>query len=103
MADLNVEPLARDAIKSIEWEIADPVYRVDFWHRPDPPLGVEPDQVGYKQHSYEIRNAAGLEEVRIWAEENANGRLFVVYVQIPAAPDGPGVVRITGKDPTWPD
>jgi hypothetical protein len=52
---------------------------------------------------YEIRNAAGLEEVRIWAEENANGRLFVVYVQIPPAPDGPGVVRITGKDPTWPD
>jgi len=61
------------------------------FHRPD------------KQHSYEIRNAAGLEDVRIWAEENANGRLFVVYVQIPPAPDGPGVVRITGKDPTWPD
>jgi hypothetical protein len=59
-----------------------PVYRIDLWRRLDPPPDGDAEIMGYKQDSYRIRGAKSVREVRSWAEENAAGRQFVIWIEL---------------------
>jgi len=41
-------------------------------------------------------------EVLAWAEANAEGRTFVVYISDERDPKEPGTIRLCGVDPTVP-
>ena len=83
----------------IRWMIDLPTYRVDFW-RPissaDPARGVA---TGYKQDSYYVTDA-DVDEVMAWADSEAGGREVVIYLSTKRANDEPGLIRLTGVDPT---
>jgi hypothetical protein len=97
---MNVESLQfRDVIDRHGYY--QPVYRVDFWRRQDPPLGGDPEIMGYKQDSFRIRGAKSVREVRSWAEENAARRQFVIWIEL-GPDDDRTIVRVEGVDPTNP-
>jgi hypothetical protein len=79
-----------------------PVYRIDFWTRPDPPPGGDPEKMGWVKTSYRVSEAKSVREVRAWAEENANGQTFVLWTELGPADDRT-LVRIEGVDPTNPN
>lgn len=83
----------------IRWMSDAPTYRVDFW-RPistaDPAKGVA---TGYKQDSYYVTEA-DVDEVISWAESEADGRGIVIYLSTTRHNDEPGLVRLSGEDPT---
>jgi hypothetical protein len=78
------------------WEVSRPSYRVYFWER------LEPERVGSGWSSNEWRlEGADVDEVLAWAHARAAGRPFVAYVEVPLSqPDGLGLVRLLGTDPT---
>ena len=76
--------------RDIRWEIDDPAYRVYLW-RPDPAGS------GWISEEWEI-TGADVAGVREWAEEQANGRRFVLYARAETA-DGPGLIRLQGAEP----
>jgi hypothetical protein len=96
---LKAEELQRDSVKVIRWQIDEPSYRVDFWHQFPPPPGGRAEMMGYKQDAYRVSGVDSVTQVLSWAEENALGRLFVVYAEL-LSEGGPGVVRLHGVDPT---
>jgi hypothetical protein len=98
---LNVEPLERDAVKVIRWQVDDPLYRVDFWHQLQTPPGARQETMGYKQDSYRLTEANGFGEVLAWAEANSDGRSYVIYVELSRGGER-GIVRLEGSDPTNP-
>jgi hypothetical protein len=80
------------------WVIDEPTYQVVFWRKhndPEPPLrplwGSEP---------HRLREVADLNEVLVWAETHANGRLVAIYAEVDRGPDQ-GLVLLRGRDPTW--
>jgi len=94
--------LERDEAFS-SWELSSPAYQVDFWtHLPLESPDTPPEQVGYKQDAYLLIGAADVAEVLAWADDNANGRIAVVYAVIPEQGHGRGLVHLTGNDPTRP-
>jgi hypothetical protein len=96
---LKAQPLERDAVKAIRWEVHDPIYRVDFWHQLPPPPGVRPEMMGYKQDVYRLSDVETFNDVRAWAEANANRRTFVIYAEIIRGTER-GIIRLDGTDPT---
>jgi hypothetical protein len=98
---MNVEPLQfRDVIHRHGYY--QPVYRVDFWRRQEPSPGGDPEMMGYKQDSYRISGAKSVREVRSWAEENADGRQFVLWIEL-GPDDDRTIARVEGIDPTNPN
>jgi hypothetical protein len=95
---LNAQPLERDAVKAIKREIPDPVYRVDFWYRRPAAPGEEQEKIMYKQDAYRATDVENVAELLAWAQENAEGRGFVVYVEIGIQGE-PGLIRLHGRDP----
>jgi hypothetical protein len=97
---MNVEPLQfRDVIDRHSYY--QPVYRVDFWKQQTPPPGGDPELMGYKQDSYRISGARSVREVRRWAEEHADGRQFVIWIELGTDEDRT-IARVEGVDPTNP-
>jgi len=97
---MKAEPLGTLDLRN-RHDYYQPAYRVDFWRRYDPPAGGDPERMGYQQDSYRIREAKNVGEVRSWAEENADGREFVIWIELP--PDGERTIaRVEGVDPTNP-
>ncbi len=78
------------------------VYRVDFWRKPLARPGTDPERIGYKLDADRITDAPDVHEVLSWAEANAEGRTFVVYVSDERDPNEPGAIRLSGTDPTVP-
>jgi hypothetical protein len=80
------------------WGVSKPAYRVYFWER------LTPDPANNAWRSDEWRlGGADVDEVLNWAQARAAGRQFVVYVEATCAqPDGLGLVRLLGADPTEP-
>jgi hypothetical protein len=97
---LVTDPLDRDE-RAVRWRITDTVYVVDFWHRLPPPPGGDLEKQGHKQDSFRVSGADSVEDVLSWARGNAEGRSFVVYVQVKAGGER-GIVQIHGIDPTVP-
>ena len=95
---LVADPLDRDE-RAVRWQITDTVYVVDFWHRLAPPPGGDPEKQGHKQDSFRVSGADSVEDVLSWARTNAEGRSFVLYLQLGAAVER-GIVQIHGTDPT---
>src|SRR3954469_22631847 len=97
---MNIEPLQfRDVIDRHSYY--QPVYRVDFWRRLTPRPGGDPESMGYKQDSYRISCATSVREVRSWAEEHADSRQFVIWIELGPDEDRT-IVRVEGVDPTNP-
>lgn len=78
-----------------------PVYRVDFWRRYDPPAGGAPEKMGYQQESHRVSGAKNVSEVRSWAREHGGGREFVIWIELGPADDRT-IARVEGVDPTNP-
>lgn len=78
-----------------------PVYRIDFWRQHDPPPGEGTEKMGYKQDAYRLTGAKNVHEVRAWAQENADGRSFVIWIELGPADDRT-IARVEGVDPTNP-
>jgi hypothetical protein len=98
---MNVQPLQfRDVITRHDYY--QPVYRVDFWRQQDAPVGADPELMGYKQDSYRISEATSVREVRAWAEQNSDGRQFVIWIEL-GPEDDRTIARIEGVDPTNPN
>ena len=78
------------------WEVPKPVYRVYFWQRPAPEL------TGSSWNSDEWRlEDADVDEVLSWAQAKAATRQFVVYAEVNhGPPDGLGLLRLLGTDPS---
>ncbi len=74
------------------WEVDEPVYRVLTWS----PL---PTPGGWSCEENDIYDAE-VDEVLEWARHQARpDQLVTVHVRVPS-PEGPGLVRLTGWDPT---
>jgi len=71
--------------RDTRWEVDRPSYRVYFW---EPGLSDE----------WQLTDADDVREVMAWAEANANGRQFVVYVAAEDR-DQPGLIRLFGVEP----
>lgn len=78
--------------RGISWEVELPVYRVYFWGPPGLDVAAACDE-------RRVTGAGDVEEVLRWAHREAEGRVFVVYVE---AGDGGerGLLRLYGKDPS---
>lgn len=84
------------------WEANNPVYRVCFWKQSTGKLPADAphtDRAMYSARWHEIRGANNVAEVLAWAAENANNRIYVVYVVVDRA-DERGLVRLYGINPT---
>jgi hypothetical protein len=78
------------------WEVAKPVYRVYFWERQRP----ERTDSGWTSDEWQLEDA-DIGEVLEWAQAKAASRQFGVYVEVTQGqPDGLGLVRLLGTDPT---
>jgi hypothetical protein len=51
--------------------------------------------------SYRLTGAKSVREVRVWAKENADGRQFVIWIELPPD-DERTIARVEGVDPTNP-
>jgi hypothetical protein len=99
-AVITAKYLGRDEAYST-WGVPSPAYQVDFWtHLSDRSADMPAEKVGHKQDAYLLTGAADIREVMAWAEENANGRIVVVYAVIPDQARGRGLVHLSGTDPT---
>ena len=76
--------------RDTEWEISSPSYRVYFRR----PLA----HGGYMSDEFELRGAADVRAVLSWAEEKADGRM---YVLVGASGEG-GLVKLAEVAPTEP-
>lgn len=86
--------------RDTRWEIDQPTFRVYFWkiNAPSPQPGV-PDS--YESTEYEV-SEADIKEVLRWADDYAKRDKTdhcTVYLRV-EAPEGPGLVRLFGTDPT---
>ena len=80
------------------WEDSRPVYRVYFWKRLQP----ERADSGWRSDEWRLEDA-DVDQVLEWAHAKAAGRRFVAYVEVTRSqPDGLGLVRLFGTDPTDP-
>lgn len=82
--------------RDVRQDIDHPVYRVYFWHQPDPAWGA---------HSWEwrIREARDVFEVIEWAESERGERTYQLFVEEligDAHAEGVRLVRLAGDDPT---
>lgn len=75
-----------------------PTYRVDFWQPVSPGDPATGRAVGYQRDSYYI-SEADIGDVTSWADESANGRIFVIWVTSESNGE-PGLIRLSGRDPT---
>jgi hypothetical protein len=83
------------------WGLSSPSYQVDLWtHLADQLPDTPPEKVGYKQDAYLLTGAADVTEVMAWADENANGRIVVIYAVVPDYGNGRGLIHLIGSDPT---
>lgn len=97
---MKSEPLQfRDLITRHDYY--QPAYRVDFWRQYDPPPGGDPEKMGYQQESHRVTGAKSVHEVHSWAETTADGRAFVIWVELPPDDDRT-IARVEGVDPTNP-
>jgi hypothetical protein len=97
---MKTEPLQRQDVRTRNDDYQ-PVYRVDFWQRLDPPAGGDAELMGYRQDSYRLSGAKSVREVRSWAEGEAAGRDFVIWIELGPAEDRT-IARVEGVDPTKP-
>lgn len=77
--------------RDMDWEEDSPTYRVYFW---------TPAGDSYTADEYEIEKADSVEQVLQWiTEQRGTGaeRQFVLYA---VSPNGPGLVRLAGQDPS---
>ena len=79
--------------RDIRWEIGHPVYRVYFWQQ----FGSTPDS-GWASEEWQAEDADA-DQVLAWAESNASGRTFTLYVCCECEGE-PGLIRLIGTDPT---
>jgi hypothetical protein len=88
MADARARPIdPRDT----RWEVWDPAFRVYFWAR----RGVG----WWVPREFEVE-ADDIQGVQRWIDENrAAEETFTLYAVV-RHPDGPGLVRLLGTDPT---
>ncbi|GAA2224747.1 hypothetical protein N1031_00050 [Herbiconiux moechotypicola] len=83
--------------RDVRQDVDHPVYRVYFWHQPDPAWGA---------HSWEwrIRDARDVFEVIGWAEAERGERTYQLFVEELMeegnAAEGVRLVRLAGDDPT---
>jgi hypothetical protein len=86
--------------RDTEWEMDRPVYRVYFWHQPPAPPGVQQSQMGYHSEEHRVSGAEDVHEVLTWAAQAARPeQTFTLYVE--QLRDGsPGLIRLSGIDPT---
>jgi hypothetical protein len=72
--------------RDTNWEQDQPTYRVYFF-----------DENG-ASNEWQLTNADSVHTVVEWAESNASGRTFVIYVEV-QVPQGDGLIRVVGRDP----
>jgi hypothetical protein len=78
------------------WEVPKPIYRVYFWERQAP----ERTDSGWTSNEWRLEDT-DIDEVLEWAQAKAASRRFVVYAEVTGGqPDGLGLVRLVGTDPT---
>ncbi|MFF2494566.1 hypothetical protein [Agromyces sp. NPDC058064] len=76
-------------------EVADPVYRVNYW--------VQPTGLGWNLDAWYLTGCRSVEEVLDWAEDNAHARPYEVFVE--SADNGGDeprtapLVRLHGQSP----
>lgn len=71
--------------RDVSWEVEDPAYRVYFHGR-----------AGHADE-WRVTGARSVNEVVAWANERADGRSYVLYVEVKTAETG--LVRLDGFDP----
>ena len=77
-------------------EVPKPIYRVYFWECQTP----ERTDSGWTCDEWRLEDT-DIDEVLQWAQAKAASRRFVVYVEVTGGqPDGLGLVRLLGTDPT---
>jgi hypothetical protein len=80
--------------RDTQWEVSHPTYRVTFWRRD----AKNQHSPGWVAEEWSIKGA-DIDQVLIWARDNAQTRSFIIYANI-TDPDGPGLIRLFGTDPT---
>ena len=58
---------------------------------------------GWPSNSYELVEADDVHAVLRWADENADGRIYVVYVVVDSHDGRKGLQVLAGYDPNWPE
>jgi hypothetical protein len=83
------------------WEVEATVYRVYFWA---PRRTENPSQTpAWTSDEHELLGARDVVEVVDWAEANAAGRRYTLYVVLEKpGGSGRGLIRLAGVDPTAP-
>jgi len=79
--------------RDITWEMDNPIFRVYFWYLQYP----ERADSGWASQEWEI-TGTDVSNVQKWAEDQANGRRFVLYARVETA-DGHGLIRLQGTGP----
>jgi hypothetical protein len=70
-------------------------YRVYFWKVKATEFGVYSTA-----YEYEISGAKDVAEVIEWANQNAAGRTYTLYVRFTARPEERSMIQLLGIDPT---
>jgi len=93
---VRIQYLKRETV--IRWIVDKPTYRVDFWHPISPANPATGLATGYKQDACYVSDA-DIDEVVEWARQEASGRTIAIYV-VYTQGDEPGLIRLSGIDPT---
>jgi len=79
--------------------IESPIYRVNFWERPQPGFAFNLD-------AFVLSGAADVEEVLSWIAENARDRMYELLVEVDSEKIEPGLqirsaalIHLSGADP----
>lgn len=88
--------------RDTEWEVERPVYRVYVWRQPRAPGGVSREHLMFQSDEYRLTGAMDVGEVLDWARMTAEAdQTFTLYVERRHG-DSPGLIQLTGVDPTVP-
>lgn len=99
---MKVESVSEQVVR---WESAFPAYQVYFFERGGRQGGGKRHPGGTIEamtYSYRITDAHNVHQVFAWADANAQGRPFIVYVEHDDAHLGVGVLQLSGDNPYRP-
>ena len=90
--------------RDISWEVAQPVYRVYFWHRLPAPPEVPSEHVGYRCEEYRLTEVNDVHEALRWVADTAGPeQTFTLYIEHDDVEGGRGLIHLAGVVPSVPD
>ena len=86
--------------RDTRWEIDSPDYRVYFWKRASGPPDVPASLLGWESNEFLLTEVANVQEVMAWADQRVDPKGHYTLYVVVDGPNGPGLIHLSGTDPT---